>query len=563
MPTSPPSKPSTASAIGIRNKPRAARAAKRRPWAVSPLTLRILGVNVIALAILGGGILYLAQFETNLIDQRLDTLKVEAEIIAGALGESATGGPESSRISQAPAANIITRLVGPTKNRARLFDASGRMMVDSRLTGPDGGVRIQPLPPLESRPGLTDRLNAAFDAFLIRIGSKRAYPPLEERPDMRLSDFSEASIALTGGTATQIRRRDDNSLVLSVAVPVQRFRQVLGVLLLSSGTEQIDAIVREERRLILSVFAVSLTVTLLLTLFLAGTIAQPIRRLALAAEKVGNAIGRDQHFPEFPDRRDEIGDLSRSLAAMTRALYDQINAVEAFAADVSHELKNPLSSLRSAVDSLKLTKDPAVQDKLLAILQDDVRRLDRLITDIADASRLDAELLRTRMEKVDLTLLLETLLEVYETIGQDRKVSVRGLTGEEGGFQVGGIESRLSQVICNLIDNAISFSPEGGTVTARLAQADWAVRLVVEDEGPGLPEGSEDRIFERFYSERPEQEAFGTHSGLGLSICRQIVEAHGGRIEADNRLDASGQVLGARFTVTLPAYGGPRALPRG
>jgi len=497
-------------------------------------------------------VLYLAQFEDNLIQKRLETLAVEAQIIAGAIGESATGGPESSEISPVPARSIIARLVGPTDNRGRLFDTSGQLIAASRLPGPDAGVRVQLLPPLNTDPSLRDRISSTVDAFLARITPDAGYALAEERPDMSAWDFAEATTALSGEPAQSIRRHPSGVLILSVAQPVQRFRQVLGVLVLSADTSDIEAIVREEQLLILTVFGVSLGVTLLMTVFLAGTIARPIRRLARAAEKVRNAIGREESFPEFVNRRDEIGDLSRSLSEMTRALYRQIGAIEAFAADVSHELKNPLSSLRSAVDSLRLTDRKDVQEKLLAIIQDDVKRLDRLITDISDASRLDAELLRSKMEAVDLVQLMRTLIEAYETVGGKHNVSL-ALNAKDGKrFVVPGLESRLSQVICNLIDNAMSFSPEGGTVTCSLRQMHRLVMLEVEDQGPGLPEGAEDKIFDRFYSERPSMEAFGTHSGLGLSISRQIVEAHGGRIEADNRLDAQGGVLGARFTVMLP-----------
>lgn len=526
--------------------------AERYRWPISPLALRILGVNVVALAILGGGILYLAQFEDNLIQQRMRALWIESEIIADALGESATGGPNSSDINPVPARSIIGRLVGPTMDRGRLFDLDGTLIADSRLPGPDRQVDVQVLPHLDRPTNWGQSLPYFLVGVLDGLRRQTSYPTVEERPDMTGWDFSEVSAAMSGEPSQQIRRYPDGTLMLTVARPVLRFRQVLGVFMLSADTSDIETIVRQEQVLILTVFAGSLAITLLLTLFLAGTIALPIRRLALAAEKVRNAMGREEHFPEFSRRRDEIGDLSRSLAAMTRALYRQIGAIESFAADVSHELKNPLSSLRSAVDSLRLTDKADVREKLLTIIQDDVKRLDRLITDISDASRLDAELLRSVMEPVDLIILINTLMQASEIVADKAGVTFRLTQADEKPFIVGGLGSRLGQVISNLLDNAVSFSSVGGCVHLHLARESHSILLTVDDGGPGLPEGAADKIFDRFYSERPSQEAFGTHSGLGLSISRQIVEAHGGTLTASNRLDERGQVAGARFTMALP-----------
>jgi two-component system sensor histidine kinase ChvG len=309
---------------------------------------------------------------------------------------------------------------------------------------------------------------------------------------------------------------------------------------------------------ILKIFGLSLGVTVLLSIFLAGTIAQPIRRLAAAAERVKSGHGRQMTIPDLTDRRDEIGDLSGALRDMTKALWQRMDAIEHFAADVAHEIKNPLTSLRSAVETAARVDDPAKQRKLLALVLEDVQRLDRLITDISDASRLDAELSRGELETVPIGRMLEALIEVYEATGGDGgprfSLAVSAPFGTPAGdLPVVGIEGRLVQVFRNLIANAISFSPPGGAIRIVAERQADKVRVAIEDDGPGLPEGKLQAIFERFYSERPAGEKFGTHSGLGLSISKQIVDAHHGSIRAENRRDAEGRVVGARFIVILPA----------
>lgn len=527
-----------------------------RGWgAFSPLTRRILAVNVIALAILGGGILYLDQFRNNLIDTHIQDLRDHAEIIAAAIGESAAGGPESTEIEVDSARQIIGRLVGTTESRARLYVVEGGLAADSRFMNLGRAVYAIPLPPPGARPDLDERLIAWFNNTLDELGSDQDLPLYRERADQTVFDYEEAVGALEGETATMIRRQDDGTQIISVAVPVQRFRRVLGVLLMTAEIDDVQAIIQQERLTIVKVFGMSLAVTLLLSVFLAGTIARPIRRLANAADEVGKGIGRSSALHEFSTRQDEVGALSRSLSDMTRALYRQLDAVESFAADVAHELKNPLSSLRSAVETVKRTDDEAVRAKLLEIIQEDVIRLDRLITDISDASRLDAELSRAQMERLDLGVMTSTLVEAYRATERLGSVKIEFNPPEAAKMMLSGIDTRLSQVIRNLLDNAISFSPESGTITVRLRHGKGAIELSVEDEGPGLPEDAEAKIFDRFYSERPASEAFGKHSGLGLNISKQIVEAHSGTIRAENRhADGDDQeaVIGARFVVRLP-----------
>jgi two-component system sensor histidine kinase ChvG len=336
---------------------------------------------------------------------------------------------------------------------------------------------------------------------------------------------------------------------------VQRFRAVRGVLMLSTQGADIDDMVQAERFAIFKVFLIAAGVMLLLSLFLAGTIAGPVRRLADAAERVRRRIRSRVEIPDFTARRDEIGHLSGAIRDMTDALYTRIEAIESFAADVSHELRNPLTSLRSAVETLPLVKTDANRKRLMDVIQHDIRRLDRLISDISDASRLDAELQRQEASAVDLRQLLDALVRAANEVRSDVNVTL-SLEGGPG-FVVPGHDSRLGQVISNLIDNARSFSAAGGSVRVTCRKLKHAVDITVDDDGPGIRPDALQKIFERFYTDRPEDQGFGQNSGLGLSISKQIVEAHGGRIWAENRSTpvAAGEepkVLGARFHVMLP-----------
>jgi two-component system sensor histidine kinase ChvG len=372
--------------------------------------------------------------------------------------------------------------------------------------------------------------------------------------------YPEVALALAGQNASLVRANDRGEAIVSVAVPVQRFRAVRGALLLSTQGGEIDQMVQSERLAIVKVFLIAAGVMVVLSVLLAGTIAGPVRRLADGAERVQRRIQSRVEIPDFTDRRDEIGHLSGALRDMTRALYSRIEAIESFAADVAHELKNPLTSLRSAVETLPLARSEESRKRLLAVIQHDVKRLDRLISDISDASRLDAELQRQVGEPVDLTRLLSTVVSVGNEV-KHNEVSIKlAFEGEPGRFMAAGHDSRLGQVVDNLIANARSFSPPGGAVRVTCRRVRNQIEIVVDDDGPGIRPDALDRIFDRFYTDRPDQ-GFGQNSGLGLSISKQIIEAHGGTIFAENRTapapppgpDAEPRVLGARFTVRLPA----------
>ncbi|MDJ1160148.1 sensor histidine kinase [Chelatococcus sp. SYSU_G07232] len=559
--------------------------------ASSSLTRRIVVLNLAGLVALLVGFLYLNQFRAGLIDARVQSLLTQGEIIAGAVAASATvetdtitidpdkllqlQAGESSGLSDdlSPlefsinperVAPVLRRLVTPTRTRARIYDRDGLLLLDSRSLYARGDILRFDLPPLAKEDKtLGERVwNTLKGLFW------RSAPPLAEElaPTMGKA-LPEVQRALSGTPGSIVRVNARGETIVSVAVPIQRFRTVRGALLLSTQGGDIDSIIAAERWAIIRVFAVAAAVMVVLSFLLAGTIAGPMRRLAEAADRVRRGIKSRQEIPDFTERSDEIGHLSGALRDMTRALYKRMDAIESFAADVAHELKNPLTSLRSAVETLPLARTEEARARLLSVIQHDVKRLDRLISDISDASRLDAELARTDAEPVEMRRLAEAVVSVANEVRHPdaplTRLAVDPSALGRDAFLVMGHDSRLGQVLNNLLDNARSFSPPGGEVRVRLRRLKTDVEIAVEDDGPGIPDHALERVFERFYTDRPEQ-GFGQNSGLGLSISRQIVEAHRGRIWAENRLGPAGvegerPVLGARFVVRLPAAMNPAA----
>ncbi len=533
------------------------KASRRWPrWRLlaSPLTRRILAVNLLAPIILVCGLFYLDRYKQGLIRSELTGLTTQAEMVAGAVGEGAVSeeGLGFLELNRDVAQQMVHRLAEPAQVRARLFDPVGDLAADSRfLRSAKGVIQIEELP----RPrgdGWRGSIGHLWELITTWMPADKTLKPYVEHANQRAEHYPEVMAALGGRTQTEVRARR-HGMILSVAVPVQRYKQVVGALMLSADGNSVARALFQVRFAIVEVFAVVLLITTLLSLYLAGTIARPIRLLALAAERVRHGHGRRHKIPDFSARGDEIGELSVAFRDMTEALWQRMNAIEAFAADVAHEIKNPLTSLRSAVETAARIKDPDQQRKLMAIIQDDVERLNRLITDISDASRLDSELSRAEAEPVALAAMIDTLAEVYRTTTEDLQIHFVVHLAMGDALMVQGIESRLVQVLRNLIANAVSFSPKGGTISLAAGREGRMVRLSVEDDGPGIPENKLEAIFERFYSERPSDEKFGTHSGLGLSISKQIIDAHGGRIRAENRKAADGSIIGARFLVLLPA----------
>ncbi len=556
----------------------------------SSLTRRIVLLNLFALGALVTGILVLTQARDSLIDAKVASLTTQGELIANAIAASATndlardaprlepgllldleaGAGADARfpfaepiagldfpIDPVRAQTILRYVATPDGPRVRIYNAEGGLLLDSdNLMSSTQIVRFN-LPPLgEGEPNIFERIWDAITAWF------RADIPLyQEYGVTEGKRYPEVATALLGQRNTITRVTEQGELIVSVAVPIRNYQSVQGSLLLTSRAGDIDPIIREERLAILRVFAVAAAVSVVLSLFLAGTIAAPLRRLAEAADSVRkDGVRARPQIPDFSRRRDEIGHLSVTLRDMTAALYNRIEAIESFAADVAHEIKNPLTSLRSAVETLPLAKTPDAQKRLTAIIQHDIRRLDRLITDIADASRLDAELARRGAEALDLAKLLLTLIALAAEAAPEGgpKIELQIFEGAADDYLVMGHDARLGQVFNNLLDNAQSFSPSGTTIRVIARRDGPTIEIRVEDEGPGIRAEQVDRIFERFYTDRPGSESFGQNSGLGLSISKQIVEAHHGQIFAENMTrpssDGSGvAVAGARFVVRIPA----------
>jgi len=520
--------------------------ATHRP--ISRLSWQIIFFNAIALAILIAGMLLVQSGREGLVDERMAGIRQVASIVANTLSEYATH-EKTRSIDVDEAEPLLRQLIAPTNLRARLYDTDGRLQIDTRNLLSRNIVETSDLPPLDLYHRAQSWLLRIYDGVMGVRPLAGTEPYFEAGGNGRV--YSEVRNALAGESASVRRLDQQNKLVLSVAFPVQLFRTVYGVLLVTTEGGDIDNILREERARLLGFALVALIVMIISSFYLSRAIAAPVRALAAAADRVRSGrLGREI-IPPMSERKDEIGELADSLSAMTRALYGRIDAIERFAADVAHELKNPLTSLKSAVEMLRRARDEASRERLMAIVTNDVGRIDRLITDISDASRLDAELSREQIRPVDLAHLLEIVIEVYQLVPSRRGVKLSLELALPSRLLVLGQDERLGQVFRNLIDNAVSFSPDGETVRIKAEQHDGRARVSVQDEGPGIPPDNLETIFDRFYTERPLDHGFGRNSGLGLSIARQISEGLGGRIWAENRTPEEGKT-GARFIVELP-----------
>jgi two-component system sensor histidine kinase ChvG len=531
-----------ASATAIANPELDARASKRR-WTLpgSRLGRLIVALNLLGLAILIGGALVLNELGRGLINAKIDSLTTQGAFIANVIEQAATVGEPAPRLDADRARQVLQLLFVPTSQRARVFDVHGALIADSDVI--TDRVDSSPLPPARKPGDLALRLPWRYP--------RPAFVGAKARADLS----AEVSRALTGQTVKSLRRDHTGSRVVSISIPLHNVHAVLGVLTLEAG--DVDGIVSAQRRALLPFILIAVGVSFISSLLLSRFISEPVLRLARAADRVTLSRARAISLPEIGRRDDELGDLAQSLELMTQTLSERMDAIERFAADVAHEIRNPLTSIRSAVETLELVTDPAAKARLTGILKHDVERLDRLITDISNASRLDAELSRDEPRRLDLGVMLKELSALYGQAGQPGAAPVRFIAddGVEP-LSVMGREGPLSQVFRNLIDNARSFSPlsrlETPEVRVGVRRAGDRVVAWVEDDGPGVPPDNLETIFERFYAARPKGAAFGGNSGLGLSIARQIVAAHGGEIHAENRIGDEGDVIGARFVVSLP-----------
>lgn len=496
------------------------------------LTGRILAVNIFALALLAGGFFYLDSFRTRILDQRSTMVVNQTRLTAAAI----------ELVPPDQIASLLRHAGDTTQQRFRLYRAEGAKQVDSWQFGP---------PTYELRDPASEewqRHVARFlDRMIDRVVNAESYPIFVEPADDRLQAWPEAIQAMRRQQLTYaVRRAPDRTPMISAAIPLAGRS---GVLLTTLNARDVVRNVRAERFRLGVVLAAAITLSVLLSLFLARTIVRPLRRLARAAQRVRQGRAREVQVPRLPSRRDEIGRLARAVSDMSLALRQRIDATEAFAADVAHELKNPLASLRSAVDTLAVVQQPELQQKLIDVVRDDVVRLDRLITDISDASRLDAELSRVNFEPIDVGVMLQNLVKVREERGRNMGIRMAFARPRLGTAIVMGETSRLTRAIENLIDNAVSFSPQGGLVEIGATRVEDEVLIRIEDEGPGVPPEAREEIFNRFHSLRPDNDAFGKHSGLGLAIARTIIDGHGGRIIVQDK-EHGGQ--GACFLIRMP-----------
>ena len=535
----------------------------RQRRASSSLTRRILAINLLVLIVPVGGFFFLESYQKKLIESEIASLQIQAKLFAGVVGALATKTSPilGHQIIPIKANIMLHRLTSITNTRARLYGSNGKLMADTQLPLSRGAVLVDELPLPDSEIGPGQWFVNQINSFLNWFPGQNKLPLYIEASPSNAQNYKEVTIALYGDQAAAVRRHEPNGLIISVALPVQHYRQVIGALMISTNGQKIEQAMRAIRLDILQIFTIALVVTILLSLYLAGTIARPINRLAAAAEKVRTGHGRHVYIPDFTSRRDEIGELSRDLRGMTEALWQRMDAIEKFAADVSHEIKNPLTSLRSAVETVARIDDSEKQKQLMAIILDDVQRLDRLITDISDASRLDAELSRDIPAPVNLRHLLEALTEIEKDTALNLKLSIDLFLETGTDLTVSASEGRLGQVFLNIINNAISFSPPQTKITMRAERVIKSygdfIRVTIEDEGPGIPEENLASIFDRFYTDRSinvkkDKNILLTHSGLGLSISKQIVEAADGRIWAENCYK-NNLISGAIIIIELPA----------
>jgi two-component system sensor histidine kinase ChvG len=530
-------KPEVAGA-GVQTSSETARTPSRRWLPGSRLGRLIILLNILGLVILIAGSLVLNELRQGLVNARIDSLTTQAELMANIIDRAATVGEPTPAMDVQRAGELLQFIANPRTQRARLFDTRGQVVADSEWVA--DRIERRPLPPARRRDSPPD----GFGLHLPRVGANTV------REARRALAF-EVAHAMTGRPIATVRRAEDGSRVVSVSIPIAQVREVLGVLTLEAN--DVDAIVSAERVALVPFILIAVAVTISSSLLLTQLIAQPVRRLARAADRVRMAGARAISLPDLARRDDELGDLTRSLEDMTQSLSERMDAIESFAADVAHEIRNPLTSLRSAVETLDLVKDPAARERLLAVLKNDVQRLDRLVTDISNASRLDAELSRDQPKTLDLERLVAEIVHTYQATAKPGEPTVAFKS--PGGLEpvtVQGREGPLGQVFRNLIDNARSFSPRGGEVSVTLVRVRDEVIGTVADSGPGIPAENLETVFQRFYTSRPKGAAFGGNSGLGLSIARQIAEAHGGSLHAENRIGPNGEVAGALFVLTLP-----------
>lgn len=530
------------------------RVGPRRSVLASRLTRAIFLSNLIGLLVLTLGSLALNRFEEGLIEAKVDMLRSSSATISSLMADSATGYGLAAKLDVDSAKSILREVNLPPAWRVRLFDGSGLLLVDSAKLEDDISISmLDPIIEEQKPPTWQKKLKSDISKFTDKMLHDLPWH-VKRRENLRWDLKADVKSALDGDIVAGQRFNADDMLIVTVAQPVRRVQQVLGVV--SFESDDVSSIVHAERRAFIPFIALAFTATILSSLGLTLFIALPMRRLARAAEEVTRSSRNRDIIPDMSRRRDEIGDLSMVINEMTQGLYRRVDDIANFAGDVAHEIKNPLTSLRSASDTLRAARTAEQREKLIDIIQNDVARMDRLISDISKASKVDANLAKETAETVDVSVILNNLAQFYAQSQTQAQVLFVADPTVKNPLLIRAFESPFAQVFRNLIDNALTFSPDDGKVILRasaLSEGDnQSVVLTVEDEGPGIPADNLETIFERFYTERPKGSQFGSHSGLGLAICRQIVTAHKGQIYAENKTAEIDDKTGARFTIILP-----------
>lgn len=554
-----------------RIKIRERRQGPRRSWLSSRLTRLIILSHLVGLIILVLGALAMNRFEAGLVEAKLDNLRSLASTISTVMSDRATGASSAAKLDVDMATQVLRGINTPENWRVRLHDRQGLIIVDSETL--DETISVSTLDPIIREPEPAPP-QLAFKERVNKWTKKVAHNlpwRAQRRAALRRDLRADIRTALDGDVMSGARYTEDDSLIVTVSQPIKRVQQVLAVVTVESS--DVDAIINGERRALAPIIGLAFLAALLSSLALILFITMPMRKLARAAEMVTQSSSKRDAIPDLSKRRDEIGDLSIVLGEMTQGLYGRIDDIANFAADVAHEIKNPLTSLRSASDTLRGAKTDAQRAKLIDIIQQDVSRMDRLITDISKASKVDANLARETAQALDISQVLGGITEFY---GQTRKqgeaelVNNTQLSADEPVF-IRAFETPFAQVLRNLIDNALTFSDTGGQVRleatlAKDKQGREIIRITVDDDGPGIPEENLETVFERFYTQRPKGAQFGSHSGLGLAICRQIITAHKGRIWAENRRpEGAVTPSGASFIIEVSRLvqgGGPQSSKR-
>ncbi len=553
-----------------RVKIRDRRLGARRSLLTSRLTRNIFFSNLIGLIILVGGSLAMERFQNGLIEAKIENLESLASTITTVMGEDATGYGSAAQLDVQNARQVLRGVSVPDRWRVRLHDRAGQILVDTETL--DDTIAVSTLDPIIPEVVEPPKQEVLREKATSWIRDKAHNLPWRKRRRDSLRRDLKADIrtALQGDSMFGQRYDDEDKLIVTVSLPVKRVQQVLGVVTVESS--DVDSIVNAERKALAPIIGLAFLATLLSSMALTLFITLPMRKLARAAELVTRSSRKRGAIPDLSNRRDEIGDLSSVMREMTEGLYARIDDIANFAADVAHEIKNPLTSLRSASDTLRVARTDEQREKLISIIQQDVSRMDRLITDISKASKVDANLARETAQTLDVVEIIENIVDFYAQTSSGDGPQVKNITAISGGdpIFIRAFESPFAQVLRNLIDNALTFSPADGNVRVQASLVQKGDRenviITVDDDGPGIPKDNLEAVFDRFYTERPKGAEFGSHSGLGLAICRQIITAHKGRVHAENRISPDGDnVLGARFVVEVPRQtkgGGPQISKR-